>query len=188
MAVRRSRALEVGEDDPQILVEAAFVLAYFGEDLGAMVGLVDRALSRNPSFARGWYVSSNLRLFAGDADTAIEHIERSGRLSPREPIGSLLYAIGMAHFFKRRFPEAAQKLLLLVQDHPGSATANRALARAATRPYGSLFSGWTMTGASATGSRPVECWLKSSRSGRSASSSAPKPAQLPDFNCPTAAL
>ena len=48
MAVRRSRALEVGEDDPQILVEAAFVLAYFGEDLGAMVGLVDRALLRKP--------------------------------------------------------------------------------------------------------------------------------------------
>jgi len=28
------------------------VLAYFGEDIGAMIGLVDRALALNPSFAK----------------------------------------------------------------------------------------------------------------------------------------
>ena len=29
----------------------------FGEDIGAMIGLVDRAFALNPSFARGWYLS-----------------------------------------------------------------------------------------------------------------------------------
>ena len=33
----------------------------FGEDIGAMIGLVDRALVLNPSFARGWNVSGILR-------------------------------------------------------------------------------------------------------------------------------
>ena len=49
------QALQVGENDPGILANAALVLAHFGEDIGAMIGLVDRALALNPSFARGWY-------------------------------------------------------------------------------------------------------------------------------------
>jgi hypothetical protein len=36
-------------------------LAYFGEDIGAMMALVDRALAINPNFARGWHVSGVLR-------------------------------------------------------------------------------------------------------------------------------
>jgi len=39
------------------------VLAYFGEDIGAMMGLLDRALALNPSFARGWYLSGIIRRF-----------------------------------------------------------------------------------------------------------------------------
>jgi len=110
------------------LAEAAFVLGYFGEDFDAMVEVVDRALAPNPSFARGWYVSGNLRLFNGDLEAAIEDIEKSVRLSPREAIGSSLYAIGMAFFFKGQFTEAASKLLLLLQDHPGASEAYRVLA------------------------------------------------------------
>ena len=82
------RALEVAENDPGILANAALVLAYFGEDIGAMIGLVDRALALNPSFARGWFVSGLLRVWAGQPDLAIEHVETSLRLSPRERIGS----------------------------------------------------------------------------------------------------
>jgi TolB-like protein/class 3 adenylate cyclase len=37
------QALQVAENDPGILTNAAFVLATFGEDIGAMIGLVDRA-------------------------------------------------------------------------------------------------------------------------------------------------
>jgi len=59
------RALEVAGDDPGVLVCAARVLAYFGEDIGTMMAMVDRALALNPNFARGWYISGTLRLFAG---------------------------------------------------------------------------------------------------------------------------
>ena len=62
------RALEVAGDDPGILVNAALALAYFGEDIGAMMALVDRALVLNPSFARGWFISGILRLWAGHPD------------------------------------------------------------------------------------------------------------------------
>jgi adenylate cyclase len=112
------RALGVAQNDPGVLATAALVLALFGEDIGAMIGLVDRALALNPSFARGWDVSGNLRVFAGQHDLAIEHAETALRLSPRERTG-VPFVIGLAHFFKHRFDQAASKLLLAIQDHPG---------------------------------------------------------------------
>jgi adenylate cyclase len=42
------RALEVAGNDPSILTTAAVALAYFGEDIGAMIALTDRALTLNP--------------------------------------------------------------------------------------------------------------------------------------------
>ena len=122
------QALEVAENDPRILANAALVLAQFGEDIGAMMGLVDRALALNPSFARGWYVSGLLRIWAGQPDLAIEHLETSLRLSPREHMGQPLSMMGMAYFFKRQFDEAASKLLLSIQDHPGFPPSHRTLA------------------------------------------------------------
>jgi tetratricopeptide (TPR) repeat protein len=122
------RALRVAEDDPGILANAAFVLANFGEDIGAMIGLIDRALAVTPSFSRGWFVSGILRGWAGQHDLAIEHAETAMRLSPRERRGTTLSLIAEAHFFKREFDEAVSKLLLCIQDHPGYPHSYRILA------------------------------------------------------------
>jgi len=51
------RALEVAENAPGVLADAAYALACFGEDIDAMIVLVDRALAFNPSYARGWHAS-----------------------------------------------------------------------------------------------------------------------------------
>jgi len=93
-----------------------------------MIGLVDRALALNPSYARGWYVSGLVRIWAGQPDLAIAHVETALRLSPRERIGMPLYLVGMAYFFTRRFNEAASKLLLAIQHHPGAPGSYRFLA------------------------------------------------------------
>jgi TolB-like protein len=122
------RALQVAENDPGILANAAQVLARFDEDIGAMIGLVDRALTLNPSFARGWRVSGLIRLIAGQSDLAIEHVETSIRLSPRESMGQPLTLMGTAFFFKRQFDVAASKLLLSIQDNPGFPPSYRVLA------------------------------------------------------------
>src|SRR5215831_14232040 len=122
------RALEVAGDDPGILTNAALTLAYFGEDIGAMIALVDRALALNPNFARGWQGSGTLRLWAGQPDTAIEHVEAAMRLSPRVRVGASLLVIGCAHFVSRRFDEAVPKLLLTIQDDPSRPSPYRVLA------------------------------------------------------------
>jgi TolB-like protein len=122
------QAVQVAENDPGILASAALVLARFGEDIGAMIGLVDRALALNPSFARGWRVSGLLRTFAGQHDLAIEQLDTSMRLSPRERMGQNLVAMGSAYFFTRRFDQAASRLLLSIQDDPGYPGTYRCLA------------------------------------------------------------
>jgi adenylate cyclase len=122
------QALQVAGDDPGILANTAFVLANFGEDIGAMMALVDRALTLTPSFSRGWFLSGVLRLWAAQHDLAIEHAETALRLSPRERTGTPLSLIGEAHFFKREFDAAASKLLLSVQENPGYPHSYRVLA------------------------------------------------------------
>jgi TolB-like protein len=122
------RALEVAGDDSGVLANAAYALAYFGEDIGATMALADRALALNPNYARGWHISGVLKLYAGQPDIAIEHSEASLRLSPRARIGSPLTTIGAAHFFARRFDEAVPKLLVAIQEDPTNPQPYRYLA------------------------------------------------------------
>jgi adenylate cyclase len=118
----------VAGDDPGILANATQALAYFGEDIGAVLALVDRALALNPNYARGWSISGLLRNMAGQPDIAIEHANTALRLSPRARIGWSLGDIGMAHFIARRFDEAVPKLLLAIQDDPSFPGPYRTLA------------------------------------------------------------
>jgi tetratricopeptide (TPR) repeat protein len=110
------------------MANAALALASFGEDIGAMMALVDRALALNPNYARGWLVSGILRAWAGQPDIAIEHVDASLRLSPRARVGTQLVVIGAAHFLARRFDEAVPKLLLAIQDDPSHPNPHRYLA------------------------------------------------------------
>jgi TolB-like protein/class 3 adenylate cyclase len=122
------RALEVAGDEPGILANAALALAFFGEDIGTMMALVDRALSLNANYARGWYISGVLRLWAGQPDIAIGHLDAALRLSPRARVGPSLAQVGTAHFVSQRFDQAVPKLLLAIQEDPSSPTPYRFLA------------------------------------------------------------
>jgi TolB-like protein len=122
------RALRMGGDDPGTIVSAAGALAFFGEDIGAMMALVDRALVLNPGFARGWTWSGLLSLFAGQPERAIEHAEVALRLSPRARVGTTIGIIGTAHLVSRRFDAALPKLLLAIQETPDSPVLYRWLA------------------------------------------------------------
>jgi len=122
------RALQVAGEDSGTLANAALALAYSGEDIGAMVAMVDRALALNPRFARGWHISGILRGWAGQLDLAIEHVNISLRLSPRGRVGRTLFVVGTLYFVSRRFDEAAPKLILAIQEDPSYPGAYRFLA------------------------------------------------------------
>jgi TolB-like protein/class 3 adenylate cyclase len=122
------RALAVAGDDSGVLAEAAYALACFGEDIDAMIALVDRALGFNPSYARGWFISGFLRLWAGQTDLAIEHAGMALRLSPRAQAVTSSWLIGAALFFSRRFAEAVPRLRVAIEERPIFPTPRRFLA------------------------------------------------------------
>jgi adenylate cyclase len=122
------RALERAGEDADTIAIAATVLGYFGEDIGTMAALADRAVSFNPSSARGWYLSGVLSLWAGQPDAAIERVVKSLRLSPRARVGTQHNVIGYAHLFQRRFEDAAAALLLAIQEHRANPQSYRGLA------------------------------------------------------------
>jgi TolB-like protein len=126
------RALEAARDDPGVLAVVAVVLAHFGEDLGAMTALVDRALALNPSFALGWLFSGQIRRWAGELDTAVAHGETALRLNPRGHIHWPLYLIGSALASSRRFEEAIPKPGRAGTKQVNSGTLN-------PRPYGQFW-------------------------------------------------
>jgi len=105
------RALETAPDDPSTVTSAAGALLNIGEDPNVLRGLVDGALSRNPSHAFGWLWSGWIRTVSGEPDLAIEHFEMSLRLDPRTTRRAFhLTGIGICHFFRRRFDQAAAAL------------------------------------------------------------------------------
>jgi pentatricopeptide repeat protein len=122
------QALRYGPDEPDVLALAAFSLGYFNEDIDVAIGLIDRCLTLNPSSARGWHWSGLLRVFAGKPDLALEHLAVYLRLNPRDRLAPYLNSIGEAHFFRRRFDEAAANLLASLERAPGFPITYRVLA------------------------------------------------------------
>ncbi|HEY1796749.1 MAG TPA: winged helix-turn-helix domain-containing tetratricopeptide repeat protein [Stellaceae bacterium] len=112
------RALACHDDDPNVLGFVARTFGYFGEDIGAAIALIDRALVLNPSFARGWVSRGWLRLWAGLPEPAIEDFETSLRLSPHVRAADRLMGLGVAYFFARRLDEAEAMLLRSLQGYP----------------------------------------------------------------------
>jgi adenylate cyclase len=122
------RAARNAGGDASTLGRAAYALGYLGENIDVAMALMDQSLHINPSFADGWRWSGWLRLWAGLPDVAIDHFERSLRLSPLEPRGATSMATGVAHFFARRLDEARTILLVSLHDHPDWVPTNRFLA------------------------------------------------------------
>jgi adenylate cyclase len=69
-----------------------------------------------------------LRLFAGQPDLALEHIETHLRLSPRDRLATHLNGVGEALFFNCRFDETAANLLASIEQAPSFPVTYRVLA------------------------------------------------------------
>jgi TolB-like protein/class 3 adenylate cyclase/tetratricopeptide (TPR) repeat protein len=108
-------AARLGPDDAPALCQAGFALAFVVGDLEDGAALIDRALVLNTNLAAAWRFSGYVRVFLGEPDLAIDHLERAVRLSPLDPLIFIVQnGIVLAHFFAGRYGEAfswAQKTL-----------------------------------------------------------------------------
>lgn len=105
------RALRITDSDSFATGLASVSLAYLDEPVTVSLGLIDRILTLNPSYAVGWFWSGTIRLIAGDLETCIAHLETALRLDPRTSIRPLVLTyIGAAHMLVGRHEAAAVPL------------------------------------------------------------------------------
>jgi len=125
LAEQSSRtAARLGFDDAVALCEAGFALAFVVGQLEDGAALIDRALTLNPNLAAAWRFSGYVRVFLGQPDLAIEHLQRALRLSPLDPLIFIVQnGIVLAHFFARRYDEALSWALTTLRQNPNYAAA-----------------------------------------------------------------
>ncbi len=101
------RAVELGKDDAVALTRSGHALGHLAGDLDGGIALLDRALALDPNLAAAWFLGGFLRVWRGEADTAIEYFARAMRLSPIDPETYRMQAgTAMAHLLAGRFDAA----------------------------------------------------------------------------------
>jgi len=93
--------------DPLTMSFTGFAIAKVLNDLDAGIALIDRALALTPNLAAALAHSGYVRVWLGEPDKAIDHLQRAMRLSPLDPSMFLMQAaMAMAHFVAGRDDEA----------------------------------------------------------------------------------
>ena len=101
------RAIQLGREDALALVCGGFTLADVADDLDLGSDCIAQGLSLNPNLSWGWLFSGWAHIFLGKHDTALEHLAKSERLSPRDPtLVEVRSASALAHFLSGSYQEA----------------------------------------------------------------------------------
>ena len=139
------RAIEVGKDDAVALCWAGHVRAFFFKEVDRALLLINRALELDMNLAVAWQRSGWVRGYAGDADGAIESLNKAMRLDPLDTRVFLTQsAMAFAHFVAGRDQEAAKWAAMALRTKPNwmpalrVAMASNAMTRARRRGKGAL--------------------------------------------------
>jgi len=123
-------AASLDSNDPLVLtvLSAAFALVR-KFDLGLVA--IEKALALDPNSAWAWLRSGWANQYAGNPDRAIEHFQRSMRLSPLDPMHfNALFGIGDAHFARGQYDEAAHWIEQALCEKPSATWVYRLLTSA----------------------------------------------------------
>jgi TolB-like protein len=113
------RAADIGVEDAVALCWAGHAHAYFFKDVDRALLLVDRALELDENLAVAWQRSGWVRGYAGDAEGAIESLNKAIRLNPLDPRVFLTQsAMAFAHFIAGRDDQAADWAAMALRVKP----------------------------------------------------------------------
>jgi tetratricopeptide (TPR) repeat protein len=113
------RAAELGRDDAVALANAGIAFGYVLGDLDQGAAVTDRAIDLNPNMAWGWLWSGWIRIWLGEPELALQHVERAMRLSPHDPMFFNMQAcMASAHFFAGRYAEASSWAERAIRENP----------------------------------------------------------------------
>ena len=103
-----ARALELGQDDGNVLWMAAHATLRLAKDLERAKELAYRSLELNPNSAVAVSVAGMIEAISDNPDKALELLRRAQRLSPRDPRAwQITASLALAYFTDGKFDEAA---------------------------------------------------------------------------------
>jgi adenylate cyclase len=127
-----AKAAEVGRDEPFALASAGFALANIVGDLDAGASLIERALDLNPSGSLPLIQCGFVRIWLGQPEIAIEHLQKAMRLSPVDTLMFMMHTgMAFAHFTAGRDEEAFGWAEKALQRNPFLSPATRIAAASA---------------------------------------------------------
>jgi len=101
------QAIEVGQDDPEVLVMAAVTIDNIAGDHSTALAVIDHALAVNSNSALAWTTRGFILGWQNQPDPAIEAHQNAIRLSPLDPLAYFFAAgLAFAHMAARRYTEA----------------------------------------------------------------------------------
>ena len=129
-------ALTLQDDNPSTLAFAGMAVGLLGYRVRGVritgfryddaLQAIGRATSLSPNLFIVAYANGVLRACTGDAETAITHLERAIRLSPRDPgVSALLSAIASSHAACGHYREGLEAADRAVRENPQFASAHR---------------------------------------------------------------
>jgi adenylate cyclase len=102
-------ALKGADDDPEILWQAGYAAGFFTYAFRDYIPYIDRSTAINPNSAHAWVVSGMARLFGGDPQAAIPHLQTSLKLSPSDPLSFRpQMAMAQAYMCLEKFEDAVE--------------------------------------------------------------------------------
>jgi TolB-like protein/class 3 adenylate cyclase len=123
------RAIELGQLNDLTLCVGGMILAFMGGELDLGAECISRGLSMNANLAMGWESSGFVHIGLGMHQTALEHLRRAERLSPRGPsMTQVKLGMAAAHFYSGQYEEAARLAERITRAHPTFAPAWRIMA------------------------------------------------------------
>jgi TolB-like protein len=101
------RAAELDNDDAVALCAGGYALAFAVHDLDDGAAYIERALALNPNLAMAWHSSGWVKVFLGEPEAAVDHLQHAMRLSPLDRLIFRAYGgLAYAHLFAGRYDDA----------------------------------------------------------------------------------
>jgi tetratricopeptide (TPR) repeat protein len=114
-----ARALAAGGEDAEVLAWAAAGRVQAGGDPSTVDSMMERSIALNPGLSVAWFGSGWAKLYLGQPQLASERLETALRMDPRSGFRPLSVAgLGYSDFFRRRFDDAARRLIEAAESRP----------------------------------------------------------------------
>lgn len=124
-------AVSKGQEDAEALAAGGYALAFLGGELGDGLAAITRAIELNSNSALAWAHAGWVRNYLGEPDEALEALERSMRLSPRDPtLFRTQAALACAHLMRGDFEHAMTLARRAIEGNPNYTVSYRMLAAA----------------------------------------------------------